>query len=186
MTDEITKSGNAGADGPFGHGNYEHQDLGPKNIVYFLVTLLAITALCMVGLKGLYAFLDHRVRETQPAVNPLVTNAPKDTLHIRPGYPQTAFPSPRLEEDERGQLTSIRQAQDDTLYTYGWVDEKAGIARIPIDRAMDLLVQRGLPVRPQEAANSLDDAGNDMAAPAPAAKASGTDQTGTGKKGEMK
>ena len=186
MTDERPKSGKAAADDPFGHGNYEHQDLGPSGIVYFLVTLLVVTALCMVGLKGLYAFLDHRVRETQPAVNPLASNVPKDTLHIRPGYPQTAFPSPRLEEDERGQLTSIRQTEDDELYSYGWVDEKAGTVRIPIDRAMDLLVQRGLPVRPQEAANNLDDAGNDMATPAPAAKTSETNQTGTGKKGEMK
>src|SRR5208282_5249649 len=39
----------------------------------------------------------------------------------------------------------------DTLHSYGWVDEKAGTVRIPIERAMDLLVQRGLPVRSQGA-----------------------------------
>jgi hypothetical protein len=41
--------------------------------------------------------------------------------------------------------------EEKSLYSYGWVDEKAGIVRIPIERAMDLLVQRGLPVRPQGA-----------------------------------
>jgi len=35
----------------------------------------------------------------------------------------------------------------DVLYSYGWVDEKAGTVHIPIERAMDLIVQRGLPVR---------------------------------------
>jgi hypothetical protein len=35
------------------------------------------------------------------------------------------------------------------LNSYGWVDQQAGIARIPIDRAMALLAQRGLPTRPQ-------------------------------------
>ena len=43
--------------------------------------------------------------------------------------------------------------EEKTLYSYGWVDEKAGTVRIPIERAMDLLVQRGLPVRPQGAAD---------------------------------
>ena len=35
------------------------------------------------------------------------------------------------------------------LYSYGWVDEKAGTVHIPIERAMDLIAQRGLPVRGQ-------------------------------------
>jgi hypothetical protein len=33
------------------------------------------------------------------------------------------------------------------LSSYGWVDREAGIVRIPIDRAMDLLAERGLPAR---------------------------------------
>ncbi len=40
--------------------------------------------------------------------------------------------------------------EEKTLYSYGWVDE-TGTVRIPIERAMDLIVQRGLPVRPQGA-----------------------------------
>ena len=30
------------------------------------------------------------------------------------------------------------------LHSYGWVDQQAGIVRIPIDRAMTLLTERGL------------------------------------------
>ncbi|MGA8273672.1 MAG: hypothetical protein WB919_19070 [Candidatus Sulfotelmatobacter sp.] len=131
------------------HGSFEHQDLKAGGIIYFLLTLIVITVICLFGLKGLYAFLDHREKALQPEVNPLVTNVPEDTRHVAPGYPQTAFPNPRLEEDERGQLNGIKLAQDNTLYTYGWVDEKAGTVRIPIERAMDLLAHRGLPVRPQ-------------------------------------
>jgi hypothetical protein len=84
-------------------------------------------------------------------VNPLITNVPSDTRHIAPGYPQSAFPNPKLEEDERGQLNGIIVNEDNELYSYGWVDEKAGTVHIPIDRAMELLVERGLPVRPQPA-----------------------------------
>ncbi len=39
-------------------------------------------------------------------------------------------------------------AQDKLLHTYGWVDQQHGIVRIPIDRAIDMLAQRGLPSRP--------------------------------------
>jgi hypothetical protein len=104
-------------------------------------------------------------------VNPLATNVPTDTRHIAPGYPQSAFPSPKLEEDERGQMNGIRTNEEEVLYSYGWVDERAGTVRIPIERAMELIVQRGLPVRPQAA-------GGDRAA-----ASGGTELT---KKGEKK
>ena len=144
MTDPTTKHDDAAE-----HGSYEHQDLQVTGILYFLLALVVVTVICLFGLKGLYAFLDHREKLSQPAVNPLVTNVPEDTRHIAPGYPQGAFPNPKLEEDERGQLNDIRVKEERTLYSYGWVDEKAGTVRIPIERAMDLIVQRGLPVRGQ-------------------------------------
>ncbi|HZW81361.1 MAG TPA: hypothetical protein VFF50_12885 [Candidatus Deferrimicrobiaceae bacterium] len=152
MNNETPKHGNSNSEE---HESYEHQDLRPAGILYFLLTLVVVTVLCMFGLKGLYAFLDHRERASESVVNPLVKNVPEDTRHIPPGYPQTAFPSPRLEVDERGQLNGIRLEQDEALYSYGWVDEKAGMVHIPIERAMDLLAQRGLPVRPQGEANEM-------------------------------
>jgi len=60
--------------------------------------------------------------------------------------------------------------EEKALYTYGWVDEKAGTVHIPIERAMDLLVQRGLPVRAQVAQGES------------TAATSGTSQSGTTKK----
>jgi hypothetical protein len=146
-------------DSKHANGSYEHQDLEPSSILYFLLTLLVVTVLCLFGLKGLYGYLDRRERALQPEVNPLITNIPADTRHIAPGYPQNAFPSPKLEEDERGQLNGFLTEEEKTLYSYGWVDEKAGTVRIPIDRAMDLLVQRGLPVRQQGAAGQAEVAG---------------------------
>src|SRR5208337_4538889 len=146
MSDETQKHGNGEE-----HGSFEHQDMQAGAILFFLVTLAVVTVICLFGLRGVYAYLDRREKASQPAVNPLVTNVPEDTRHVAPGYPQSAFPSPKLEEDERGQLNGILSDEDKTLYSYGWVDEKSGTVRIPIDRAMELLVQRGLPVRPQGA-----------------------------------
>jgi hypothetical protein len=141
---------------PEGHGSFEHEDLSPRSILYFLLILGAGTLFCIFFLGGVYKFLDKRAHALQPPVNPLITNAPEDTRHIAPGYPQTVFPDPKLEEDERGQLNAIRMAEEKTLYSYGWVNEQEGVVHIPIDRAMDLLVQRGLPVRPQQASNGDD------------------------------
>jgi hypothetical protein len=138
-------------DSTTGHGNYEHQDLQASGVLYFFLGLAVVTLLCMVGLRGVFAVLDRREKALEPPLNPLVTNVPTDTRHIAPGYPQSAFPNPKLEEDERGQLSGIVIDEEKALYSYGWVDEKAGTVRIPIERAMELLVQRGLPVRPQGA-----------------------------------
>jgi hypothetical protein len=156
MTDEI-KPGTPANPGPYGHGEYEHRDLGAGGILYFLLGLALATSVCMAGVRGLYSFLDHEVRASQPAVSPLRTDVPTDTLHIPRGYPEKAFPNPRLEEDERGQLDSIRLNWDNMLYSYGYTDPSSGVVRIPIDRAMDLLVQRGLPVHPSNEAAKLAD-----------------------------
>jgi hypothetical protein len=59
--------------------------------------------------------------------------------------------APLLETNERGQLRDFLMNQENQLNSYGWVDEKAGVAHIPIERAMDVLIQRGVPVFSQGA-----------------------------------
>ena len=62
--------------------------------------------------------------------------------------PLTRFPSPNLQiDDGRAQVVNLLARQTEKLNSYGWVDRSNGIVRIPIDRAMDLLAQRGLPAR---------------------------------------
>ena len=55
------------------------------------------------------------------------------------------FPKPRLEIIVSGDLAKLRAAEQADLNSYGWVDRNAGIVRVPIDRAMQMLLQRGLP-----------------------------------------
>jgi hypothetical protein len=56
-------------------------------------------------------------------------------------------PRPVLQVTPAQDLQHYRDQQNAVLNSYGWVDQKAGVVRIPIDRAMDLLLQKGLPVR---------------------------------------
>lgn len=74
---------------------------------------------------------------------------------IRPIKPPTALftrsqmpPPPLIQEHSGGELARYLEGQDQLLDTYGWVNRKAGIVRIPISRAMALLLQKGFPVRP--------------------------------------
>jgi len=146
------------------HGSYERQDVSARGIFYFIAGLLAATLLISFLLSGLYKILDKRFETHQPPVNPLAANVPKDTRQVPPQYPQTAFPDPRLETDERTQLDSVRIAEEQKLNSYGWVDEKAGTVHIPIERAMELLAQRGLPLRPQSGAQAQNEAPKNQAA----------------------
>jgi hypothetical protein len=134
-----------------GNGGYERSDIGVKGVLYFLLGLAVAGVFTYFIVDGLYSYLDKRSEARQTPVNPLVTNAPADTRHIPNDYPKGAFPDPRLENAERGQLNDIRLKEEQTLSSYDWVDEKAGTVRIPIERAMDLIAQRGLPVRAQSA-----------------------------------
>ncbi len=73
----------------------------------------------------------------------------------RPIKPPTALftrgqipPPPLIQEHSGLELQQYLKEQNHILNSYGWVNRKAGTVRIPIDRAMALLLQKGLPVRP--------------------------------------
>jgi hypothetical protein len=71
----------------------------------------------------------------------------------RRGAPQAATPprplAPRLQTAPRQEMQEMLRADQARLQSYGWVDRAAGLARIPIERAMELLVVQGLPSWPE-------------------------------------
>ena len=54
-------------------------------------------------------------------------------------------PAPRLQASPTRDMQEMRRLENAILQNYGWIDQTAGIARIPIDQAMELLATRGLP-----------------------------------------
>jgi hypothetical protein len=56
-------------------------------------------------------------------------------------------PSPRIQSNPGADMQSYSQSQQNLLNTYAWVDRQNGIVRMPIDRAMELVLERGLPTR---------------------------------------
>ena len=142
-----------------GHGDYERRDIRVAGVLYFLLALLVAGGIVHFIVQGIYHYLDNRFESKQPTVSPLVKNPSQDTRRIPLEYDgdyqkylQSQFPAPQLEINERTELNDVRLREENILSTYGWVDQNAGTVHIPIDRAMDLLVQRGLPVRQQQEA----------------------------------
>jgi hypothetical protein len=142
---------------PQNHEGYEQEDLNSRGPLYFMAGLTLLCVVIYLVVFGMYRLLDSYASTHQPPLSPMV--APEsDTRIVTREDPQT-FPQPRLEENERTQLRSFIEDQDRELTTYDWVDKAKGIVRIPIDRAMELIVQRGLPVHAEGGSPAQNSAG---------------------------
>jgi hypothetical protein len=100
---------------------------------------IALAFLCIIStglLFGVYRYFINR--EGGPL--------PRDQVNVDA---RRLPPMPRLQSAPIGDLKDMRAAEDQILKGYGWVDQAHGVVRIPIDRAIDLLAQRGLPSRLQ-------------------------------------
>jgi hypothetical protein len=84
----------------------------------------------------------------------------------------TVIPAaPTLQVDYITDLQRVQSTQEANIHNYGWVDQEAGIVRIPIERAMELVAEQGLPVTsatPQAGeGDRADNSGFGFATPAP-------------------
>ena len=134
------------------HDGFEQEDLSSRSALYFLAGLVLVCLVVYLIVFGMYRFLDSYATAHQPPMSPMVTPE-ADTRAVTPENAET-FPQPRLEENERTQFRSFIEDQDRKLATYDWVDKDRGTVRIPIDRAMELIAQRGLPVHEEGASSA--------------------------------
>ena len=113
----------------------EGDGISYSGIVWFVVVLTGTTVVCQLLMVGLFAYLDHRQ---------VKNDAQRSALAAPAGQPPAG---PTLLTDEPANLLNFRQSEQRALTTYDWVDKDAGTVRLPIDRAKDLVIERGLPVR---------------------------------------
>jgi hypothetical protein len=114
---------------------HESSDINVRGVIWFIVTLVVVTATVQVAMWVMFRVLNRMEVRNDADVTPLAVPAGQ------------LPPEPRLQTTPWQDLKVFRADEDKTLATYGWVDRKSGVARMPIDKAKDLLLQRGLPAR---------------------------------------
>jgi len=114
---------------------FEHEDASPSGLVKSGIVLAVILVVVFAGMRfGWSVFMK---------MSPAGQNAsPMSDARILP-------PHPRLQVDPQKEIHDYCEQQAEILDSYGWVDQSAGIVRIPIDRAIDLTMKNGLPARPK-------------------------------------
>jgi len=138
---------------------FEQSDVRVSGIVVFLTALgifVVVTAVLCYGVgKVLFA---HMAKEDGPAskwaktvnVQDLGNLANNPELQNKMAQITQQFPTPRLQTDDGNQEIADLHAREDLLLeNYSWANRAQGKLRIPIERAMDLIAQQGLPVGPE-------------------------------------
>jgi hypothetical protein len=135
---------------------FEQRDVRVSGIVVFLVVLSVFAVVTAVLAYGLGKVLDARMKKedgppnrwAQPVDLPPLGNLPSNPeMQNKLGAMTQSFPAPRIQADDGNQDVADLHAREDLLLDYySWVDSSQGKVRIPIERAMELLAARGLPV----------------------------------------
>lgn len=126
MEDMIPQGSPTPHDGP----GYESTEVGIRGILIFGLLLTLVTVLTMAILGGWYAAMAARERRQLQDRSPrFVDDAGQ-------------FPPPVLQATPRLDMVALADTERTRLDSFGWVDERAGIAHIPISRAIDLTLDR--------------------------------------------
>lgn len=104
-------------------------DANVGGVVALSVVLLVLIGVCLIGLVGLYWGF----------------TAEEEAAPSRFADDRSVPPTPRLQPDPAVDLARLHRRTRERLQTYGWVDSAESVVHIPIERAMDLVVERGLP-----------------------------------------
>lgn len=116
---------------------YEKRDANAKGI--FLTVLGLFVTLVLVDVIVHFIVKDFR-NSPPPADRYTGSVRQRPAAANEPSYP-------RLQISPPADLSQFREEEAQQLTTYGWINQTAGVVHIPIDRAMDLVLQRGLPTR---------------------------------------
>ena len=113
--------------------DHERKDVDVPSLLTIAVLLFFSCVIIFLVVWGMM----HYFKLHEPARTAGQANLPVTTSE--------EFPNPRLQIKGAVDLANLRAAEEADLDSYGWVDRNSGTVRVPIDRAMQLLLERGLP-----------------------------------------
>jgi hypothetical protein len=119
---------------------HEVRDISTRIVVNFGIALVVGAVLVYVAIWMVYVYLGRVADRAYPREYPMA----------RVGAPAEP-PAPRLQTKPREDLKQQRAEEDAILNSYGWVDANGGVVHIPIEQAMKLTLEQGLPTRAEGA-----------------------------------
>ncbi|HSI12714.1 MAG TPA: hypothetical protein VK961_11755 [Chthoniobacter sp.] len=112
---------------------YERRDFNPRIIGYsalgLVIVCIATSVVIFLFERGLDRFFGYQGKATWTS------------------SPEMEVPGPQLQANPARELGEMRAQEDALLHSYGWVDREHGVIRVPIEKAMQLTLERGLPTR---------------------------------------
>ncbi|MCX6967149.1 MAG: hypothetical protein NTZ46_05105 [Verrucomicrobia bacterium] len=113
---------------------FERRDIDPGSLGCIGLVFVASLILSTLATMLLYRAFSVQTQITEgPITEPMPAR-------------EKVFPNPQLQFYPPEDLAKFRQQQEAALNGYRWVDRKTGVVGIPIQRAMELLVQQGEPI----------------------------------------
>lgn len=135
--------------------HHEESDVDIATILKFGAGLATLTAVVFVIIYGVLSLLERSQSDT--------------TVNFPLAAGETRLPpGPRLQVTPRDDLRALQAKDEELLSSYGWSDRELGLVRIPIDVAMRLTLERGLPARAEDPAAAPDAAATPAAPAEPA------------------
>jgi hypothetical protein len=107
----------------------ETRDANPRAIMWFALGLVGVLIVVSVSLHYFQV-------------------AFQGSAAALPEQPLSAFGTPPLQTAAAADLAKFRAEEESKLHAYAWINRRDGVIRLPIERAMELTVERGLPARP--------------------------------------
>jgi hypothetical protein len=112
-------------------------ELDFRGILVFVGGLVAVTLVVMALMWGVAVLFKGSLQRKDPAPPAL---AEAREARVPPG--------PNLQRNPSADLAAFRTAEEADLATWAWVDREKAIARVPVERALEIVAARGLPAPP--------------------------------------
>jgi len=114
------------------NASYERRDANIKVILWLTFGVAATSAFVFWGSLALRDHFESIAKSNDPELSPLADVEQKP-------------PAPRLQDNSFQDLVEFRASQEHMLNSYAWIDREKDQVQIPVSRAMDLILERGLP-----------------------------------------
>lgn len=113
---------------------YETRDASLRGILLASVALVLLCVAAALLASGLFGSLERAEQARQRAPHPMAER----------GEPA---PGPQLLANPARALAQYQREQRERVESYAWIDADAGVVRLPLERALELVLEEGLPSR---------------------------------------